>query len=94
MKKLSEVKVGDTVHRYLADAIHMPLQVTEVTEDQIRCGCLAYANSRGLRVPERMQKDNDAWVFCRKTGAEIDDELRWGPQFGATGSFIYAEEKP
>lgn len=91
MKKLSEVKVGDTVHRYLAGEMHMPLEVTEVTDDHIICGCLAYAKAKGLSVPERLQGSTDAWVFCRKTGAEIDEELGWGPQFGASGSFILTE---
>jgi hypothetical protein len=27
-----------------------------------------------------------AWVFDRATGAEIDDELGWGPDYGVTGS--------
>jgi len=28
------------------------------------------------------------WCFDRATGAEIDEELGWGPQFGVTGSKI------
>jgi len=26
------------------------------------------------------------WTFDVKTGAEIDDDLQWGPKWGATGS--------
>ena len=32
----------------------------------------------------------NAWQFDRKTGAEIDHELRWGPKYGRTGSYIKA----
>lgn len=26
------------------------------------------------------------WTFDKQTGFEIDDELEWGPQYGASGS--------
>ena len=29
-----------------------------------------------------------AYEFDRKTGAEIDEELGWGPEFGHTGSYL------
>ena len=29
-----------------------------------------------------------AWTFDRKTGAEIDEVLGWGPDTGVTGSVI------
>ena len=70
MSNLSDVKAGDTVIRNLA-GIEMPMQVTEVTGDRIKCG---------------------GWEFCRLTGAEIDDDLGWGPQAGHTGSFIKAAQ--
>ena len=28
------------------------------------------------------------WEFDRETGAEIDHELRWGPEYGQSGSFL------
>jgi hypothetical protein len=28
------------------------------------------------------------WEFCRRTGAEIDDDLNWGPPPKMTGSFL------
>lgn len=28
------------------------------------------------------------YTFDRKTGAEIDDELGWGPKYGYTGSYV------
>ncbi len=34
----------------------------------------------------------DGWKFDRTTGAEVDGELGWGPDFGGTGSFIVPVE--
>lgn len=31
------------------------------------------------------------WTFDPKTGAEVDDYLRWGPKYGVTGSFLIKE---
>ncbi len=28
------------------------------------------------------------WTFDRETGAEVDEDLQWGPAFGRTGSYI------
>lgn len=28
------------------------------------------------------------WQFDRRSGAEIDHELRWGPEYGRTGSYL------
>jgi hypothetical protein len=80
---MDEIKVGDTVIRWLAGTIPMELKVTEVTDTEILCG-----------------KRGDGWMFDKKTGAEIDEELGWGPppKFSHTGSFIrvpgvtYSEE--
>jgi hypothetical protein len=33
------------------------------------------------------------WTFDRNTGAEIDADLEWGPEYGMTGSFL-KEVKP
>lgn len=32
------------------------------------------------------------WTFDRATGAEIDDELGWGPAYGITGSYLAGVE--
>lgn len=31
------------------------------------------------------------WTFDATTGAEIDEDLKWGPKYGVTGSHIIAE---
>ena len=28
------------------------------------------------------------WMFDRETGAEVDEEIGWGPRFGRTGSYL------
>lgn len=33
------------------------------------------------------------WMFDKKTGAEIDDDLHWGPKYGRTGSFAVEVRK-
>jgi hypothetical protein len=77
MKKLDEVRVGDVVYRYLAGVAEMEMRVTTVSEDRIEC--------TAVDAPV------DTWTFDRKTGAEIDEDLGWGPQYGVTGSYILAE---
>lgn len=62
----------------------MKMRVVSVEDDIIRC------------VPHECPDLPDSWTFCRKTGAEIDHELQWGPMYGATGTFIkeLMEETP
>jgi len=33
------------------------------------------------------------WSFDRQTGAEVDDDLGWGPAYGITGSFLTLSEE-
>ena len=72
MKTLKDVKVGDTVYRYLAGKLEMPLKVTAITMNNFVCG---------------------SWEFDLKTGAEVDEDLNWGPSPLMTGSFITAEKR-
>lgn len=67
LKTLHDVVVGDTVFRFIGNAILRPIQVTAVTDERIVCG---------------------AWEFDKRTGAEIDELLGWGPTL--TGSYILA----
>lgn len=71
MKNLSEVKVGDTIYRYLAGVIEIPLKVQKVENGIIDCG----------------------WTFDQHTGAEVDEDLGWGPPPKMTGSYILTEPK-
>ena len=32
------------------------------------------------------------WTFDRKTGAEVDHDLGWGPAYGRTGSYLVPPE--
>lgn len=75
------MKVGDKLIRLLGGQIPMPVIVGEVNEDTFKVG------SEDGTVPWQ-----DGWTFCKKTGAEIDDDLNWGPKYGKTGSFIKLNE--
>jgi hypothetical protein len=68
---MGELKVGDTITRWLAGTIPMELRVTEITDTEILCG------PRGV-----------GYMFDKATGAEIDEELGWGPLPKMTGSYI------
>lgn len=75
-----DIKIGDIVTRNLAGVI-MKLRVTHVDAERIWCG-LPDGGSIG------------GWSFDRITGAEIDDDLGWGPKYGVTGSFLVSYESP
>lgn len=75
MTNFFHVKVGDTVTRMLAGKIPMELPVTKVDDKLIYCG---------FDDPEQ------AWTFDRVGGIEVDHDLRWGPEYGATGSYLVA----
>lgn len=82
MKTLQTIAVGDTVHRYLGGTIHMPMTVLSVDDGKIVCS-----------VKEFPIAVDAAWTFDQATGAEVDEELGWGPPPKRTGSFILAEPK-
>ena len=76
--KLNDVHVGDTLTRMLGGTIPMQLKVTRESEKFVYCA-----------TPDGA----DEWTFERDSGVEYDPELRWGSQFGATGSFVTEIEK-
>ena len=39
-------------------------------------------------------KPGVGWSFDRATGAEVDEEIGWGPQFGVIGSYLVAARRP
>jgi hypothetical protein len=57
----------------------MPLRVLRVDAELIYCVPLA-SRLEGA-TPRTL-----VWTFDRKTGAEVDRGLCWGPQYGRTGS--------
>jgi len=69
----AKMQIGDKVIRNLA-GLRMELKVTDLTDTLIICG--------GDR------NEHSGWWFDRETGAEIDEELGWGPPPKSTGSFI------
>lgn len=68
-----DCKVGDWLVRNLG-GIPLSVRVTALTDKLIICG--------------GDEKEHVGWWFDRATGAEIDEDLGWGPPPAATGSFI------
>jgi hypothetical protein len=73
---ISNIKPGDVVTRLVGELAEMQLVVVRVNEEEIHCGV---PGTDGL-------SEGNYWSFCRRTGAEIDDFLQWGPRYGRTGS--------
>ena len=48
----TDVKVGDTVTRLLAESIPMQLEVTDVTQDRIICGEWEFDRKSGIEVDD------------------------------------------
>jgi hypothetical protein len=67
-----------------------PYNLSEIKAGDIVVRWLAGEIPHELRVSE-VTDDRikcGAWEFCRKTGAEIDEDLNWGPPPKWTGSFL------
>lgn len=73
----THLKAGDKVTRLLAGSVKMSMVVRDVTPTLITCDALNDAGEIACL---------GGWTFCPITGAEIDDELGWGPKYGVTGS--------
>jgi hypothetical protein len=74
-KELKDVVVGDVVVRNLGGVL-MELKVTDLTDELIICG--------------GTKDEHVGWRFGKKTGAEVDEDLGWGPPPKYTGSYIIA----
>ena len=77
------MQTGDKVVRMLAGTVPMDMVVTKIENGVITCAAVQ---------PNGSQFDG-GWTFDEATGAEIDHELSWGPQYGATGSFLKLPNK-
>ena len=71
------MKIGDKLTRLLAGIVPMEVIVGEITETEFKV-----SSGDGIIPVEH------GWTFDRKTGAEIDHDLHWGPMYGITGSYI------
>lgn len=71
-------KVGDVLIRNLA-GIEMPVKVTALTDKLIICG--------------GNETEHIGYWFDRATGAEVDEDLHWGPPPMHTGSYIDVGQK-
>jgi hypothetical protein len=75
------LKAGSTITRLLAGTIPMPMRVLRVDAR------LIYCTPKEMSLKAAVRR-NLIWTFDRETGAEVDDDLRWGPAYGITGSFL------
>lgn len=69
-------EVGMLVHRILGGVVEMPMIIKTVDETSFTV------------VPQEKPDFEDHWTFDIATGAEIDEDLKWGPKYGITGSII------
>jgi len=81
---LESLKAGDKVSRYMdGKKLFMRMIVREVKEKSLICDALELNGTifRG------------GWEFDKRTGAEIDDDLGWGPPPKSTGTYIAVDER-
>lgn len=71
------VREGDLVTRLVAGRLPVRLRITKIDQTLIYCG----------------GTDESAWMFDRRTGAEVDHDLHWGPLYGRTGSYLVPMEE-
>lgn len=86
MSKESEPKLkpGDHVIRMLGGKLPMEMVIRKIENGLIYCEA---ADSPGW-------PDSELWRFEELTGAEYDPDLKWGSEWGATGSFLVPKVKP
>jgi hypothetical protein len=71
MPSIRDIQAGDTVIRLIGDeAASVEMRLPVTKVDDE----LIYCAGEG------------GWTFCRRTGVEVDHDLGWGPQCGASGS--------
>lgn len=73
--------MGDRVTRVFGAGVTMPMVVVKVAGGLITCNAL----EGGSPV---LGPGAELWTFDAETGAEIDHDLRWGPQYGRTGTYL------
>lgn len=89
-ERLKDLKVGDLVQRRLGGGLPM-MEMVIVGERDGLWVCdgatqplASWSQEVGLPVSEAP----DLWTFDKATGMEVDEGLRWGPQYGVTGTYI------
>lgn len=61
---------------------------------ELQVGDYVTRNMGGAELELKISKIDDRfiycgpWKFCKNTGAEVDEDLNWGPPPQHTGSFI------
>ena len=78
-----DLKKGDKITRMLAGVVPMAMTVVVVEGDVIKCTCDGF-----ITDPKATNQLSTTWHFNTKSGAEIDHDMQWGPQYGVTGSYL------
>jgi hypothetical protein len=73
----SNLKVGDKIIRNMG-GVKMPMRIKQITDKVIICSA----------IQPNGGEFNGGWQFDIRTGAEEDEDLKWGVEYGATGSVI------
>lgn len=76
-----DVSINEILIRKLGGVLDMEMRVVKIEDGVIHC----------TAVDEPTQ--DITWEFDQVTGAEIDEDLRWGPKYGVTGSFLRKKDK-
>lgn len=84
---ITQLKPGDFVTRLLANTIPVPMRVVRVDDIVVCCTQRDIPSEVALRR-------GLIWTFDKETGAEIDDDLGWGPAHGVTGSQLLPTAGP
>lgn len=80
------LKPGDKITRLISDRkIPMEMVVVKIEDGLIHCDTTQFGGTGVI-------SDGHYWTFDPTSGAEVDDDLMWGPLWGRTGSFLAEEE--
>lgn len=64
------------------------LSQLKVGDTVTRNFCGIYRDWRITSIKDNLITIGMGWMFDLKTGAEVDDDLQWGPEHGITGSYL------
>lgn len=78
---MTHLKPRDSVTRLLGGVVPMPMRVIKIDKQLVYCAHAEFS------VQVAIRRDL-VWTFDRKTGAEVDHGLRWGPEYRRTDSYL------
>lgn len=90
MKTFQDAKVGDRFDRHHGSGYFMTMEVVEIGDNLLTCAAVEKDRSTGKEIG----LFKGGWTFDRKTGVEVDHDLKWGPEYGASGTYLKHGEQP